>query len=550
MPLTQADQHVNAAVEHGERGNFQAATNELGAALYLEPKHPKALAMMGWISTYNGNPQMGLHYADESLKEAPFEFFTHAIRADALMRLNHPELALDGYNLFLEVDDKNPFVWNNKGAALHQLGRNEEAIEIFKKVADMAPERADLCSSWVSTLDYCNPTVSHAQEVRSEWYQRYRVETLKVVPDDLGSEKKLNIGWVSPDFKNHATASISFPLIAGKPKDFDAYLYGSVAKPDEWTMEFAKYGNYRDISKATDQEVIDQIIKDKIDILVDLGCHTSESRMTIFCHKPAPIQVTGWGTGSGTGIKTIDYLFNDPVGIPERERHLYAEKIWDLPCHMTFWPPPGNPKPDTTLPYRRNGYWTFGHLGRYAKVSPEVEETWAEILKVVPESKLILKSSAFDAIPYRERIVKRWEELGIDAKRLDIRGTTSRGHHVEVHSEIDICLDTWPMSGGVTTLEAIHQGVPVLTNGGGHNFGSRASAAIMIALDLPGWVATDRTTYVWLAWSRTRNPEYMAELRKTLQDRYLSSPMGWPNYIPAVYKAFREMWHKYLEGRA
>ena len=125
---------------------------------------------------------------------------------------------------------------------------------------------------------------------------------------------------------------------------------------------------------------------DGIDILVDCVGHMRDNRLLAFARKPAPIQVSAWGEPTGTGLKTRDYLFADPVLVPKSERELLAERVFDLPGFLGYWRPDAPIEPGA-LPAAAKGYVTFGSFNRAGKIQDPVLRSWAAILRALPRAR-------------------------------------------------------------------------------------------------------------------------------------------------------------------
>lgn len=267
----------------------------------------------------------------------------------------------------------------------------------------------------------------------------------------------------------------------------------------------------------------------------------------MFAQKPAPVQVTAWGHATGTGLRTIDYLFSDPVSVPDAARPLFAEAIYDLPCQITFEAAPYAPNV-TELPARRRGAVTFGCLNRLGKVLPEVLQLWARILTAVPGSRLLLKDGALDDPTRRASILDTLAAHGIGSDRIDLRGGTPRPEHLATFGEIDISLDPFPQNGGASTWEALWQGVPVLTKLGNSAPG-RLSGAILSSIGLTEWIVESERDYAALAIAKSSDLVGLAALRQQLRRIISASPAGNPvRYTRAVEDAYRTMWRRWCEA--
>jgi len=297
---------------------------------------------------------------------------------------------------------------------------------------------------------------------------------------------------------------------------------------------------WRDVSQWSDDQLADCIRADKVDILIDLSGHTNGNRLRTFARKPAPIQVTAWGDATGTGLPTIDYLFSDPVRAPSQVRHLFAEQIYDLPCSIIIEPPPTELRASEP-PVASNGYVTYGVLTRASRLSNAVVEVWARILRSDVTSRLLIKDHLLNDVAIQTRLLDNFAAHGIAPDRISLIGSTSREEHLAAHQRIDICLDPFPHGGGVSTWEALHMGVPVVTKLG-DGLSSRHGGAFMSAIDMSDWVATDDDQYVDIALRST--PDRLRTIRNDLPD-LISRRCSPAAYTRAVEEAYRTMWETY-----
>jgi predicted O-linked N-acetylglucosamine transferase (SPINDLY family) len=274
-----------------------------------------------------------------------------------------------------------------------------------------------------------------------------------------------------------------------------------------------------------------------------------DNRLLAFAGRPAPIQVTAWGEPAGTGLKTMDYLLADPVLVHASERPLLAERVFDLPNFLGYWQPDAVPEP-APLPALARGYVTFGSFNRPNKIQDPVLRRWAAILRALPTARLVLKSagpSADVSHPIRIRPVLESESIG--SERVTLLGRTRRLEHFAAYHDIDIALDPFPHGGGMTTLDALWMGVPVVTWRGG-TIASRLAAASLTALDLADFIAPDAESYVALAVAKARDLKGLAETRATLRERMARSAFGDPTlYARAVEAAYAEMWRTWCAGK-
>jgi predicted O-linked N-acetylglucosamine transferase (SPINDLY family) len=298
-----------------------------------------------------------------------------------------------------------------------------------------------------------------------------------------------------------------------------------------------------DATGLSDDELADRIQADGVDILVDLSGHTAGNRLAVFARKPAPVQVTGWGSGTGTGLQTMDYFLADPVTIPEDVRHMFAERVYDLPALITTQPVSGvQPSP---LPMLRNGFVTFGVFNRIDKISDQALAVWSKLLREVPGSKIVVKHLALDEAFLRDSLVARFVAQGIAQDSVICIGSTARRDHLQAFENVDISLDPFPQNGGLSTWESLYMGVPVVAKLG-NGASSRAGGAIVKAIGLDDWVADDEDGYIAIAQKYSSMPSYLEKLRADLPTQIANSPAGNVKvYTQRAEAGYRQFWRDY-----
>src|SRR6185312_3190912 len=304
---------------------------------------------------------------------------------------------------------------------------------------------------------------------------------------------------------------------------------------------------WRQIEHMSDEAVAQLIRDDRIDILVDLSGHSAGNRLPVFTRKPAPVQISAWGLPRGTGIESMDYLFSDPVLIPPESAASLVETVVYLPCWMPYSPlddrcdlaPP---------PCLRTGRMTFGSFNRLAKASDEALAAWGRILRAMPESRLLLCDD--HGLPERNPVLRqRMGAAGMPLDRVEIRPNQERQAYLQAYSEIDLSLDPFPQSGGVTTFEGLWMGVPTMALLG-NSSSARGSAAILHALGLADFVVDSPQAYVERALAKAADPAGLAALRPALRDRLAMSPVGdISTYVRAVEAAYRAAWRSWCAAQ-
>jgi predicted O-linked N-acetylglucosamine transferase (SPINDLY family) len=447
-----------------------------------------------------------------------------------------------------------PEAWNNLATALRLNGDSAAALIAARRGVEIANHPV-AHSRLISSLDADAKTSARAAYAERRRWAEIHAEPLRAGwPDharhDRDPNRRLRIGYVGGDFRFHsAPCAFGAPLLLGASGNLDVYLYSNSPVEDERTAAFAaaatKFMRVREIS---DEALAAGIKADKIDILVDLSGHAPNGRLLTFARKPAPVQATAWGDPSGTGVGAIDYLLADPVTLPAAERSYMVEKVWNLPCVMGYSYPWPRPEPIAPLPARETGAVTFGCFNRAGKITPEAVGAWTRILNRLPTARLLLKDQEFDIAGIRRRIMQWFRAAGADMARVIVHGRSEHLLHLSIYDFVDLGLDTFTLGGGITTMEAIWCGVPVITRLGDRVHG-RISAAIMHGLELDEFVVESSAAYVDRAVALANDLLYIGALRPTLRQRLLASPFGNEQaYAAAVEHAYRGMWRAFCAG--
>jgi predicted O-linked N-acetylglucosamine transferase (SPINDLY family) len=361
-------------------------------------------------------------------------------------------------------------------------------------------------------------------------------------------ERKLRIGYVSPDLCAHVVSRFIAPVLARHDRDaFEVYCYAEVAAPDEITTMLRGYANgWRDTVGEPDEHLAEAIRQDGIDILVDLAGHSASNRLLVFARKPAPVQITYLGYAATTGMTAMDYRLTDALADPPgMTEQFHSERLIRLPkcawCYNKLADGPGV----SELPASKAGHVTFCSFNNFAKVNEPLLRLWGRILQSVPGSRLLIKANALDS-PSTQQRVRDWASgAGIDQNRLDLCGWLSLAEHYARYGQVDIALDTFPYHGTTMTCEALWMGVPVVTLAGGSHL-SRVGVSLLTNVGLPELVAESADDYVRIAadlggdLSRLRGMR--ATLRKRMEDSPLLDAAGFTKNLEAAYRQAWRQW--------
>ncbi|MBV8926690.1 MAG: tetratricopeptide repeat protein, partial [Bradyrhizobium sp.] len=389
-------------------------------------------------------------------------------------------------NRVLELNPNSKLALTLLGGCFAQLGRPVAAIAHFDRALAIDPDYEDAITRKIFALDFL-PGVDFValQTARRYWWDQIGAKLprrqLKARP--LDPEKRIVVGYVSGDFREHSAALAFLPVLRHRDrKRFEAICYSNSPLQDATTALCKSLADrWVEAWQLADDKLADRIEADQVDILVDLSGHTDGNRLPVFAMKPAPVQVTAFGHVSGTGLPTMDYLLADPIVIPAQVRPLFAETVHDLPALITIEPPPDIPP--SPLPMLANGHVTFGVFNRSEKISDHALSVWARLLQAIPGAVIAVKHGTLDDALVRDTLIGRFVASGIPEDRLRCFGSSPRTEHLKLISSIDIMLDPFPQNGGISTWEPLQIGVPVVCKlGNGH--ASRCGGAIVTAAGL------------------------------------------------------------------
>jgi len=322
-------------------------------------------------------------------------------------------------------------------------------------------------------------------------------------------------------------------------RNSDAITEGIRSNSDSWI----------DALLLSDDELAKQVNEDRIDILVDLSGHTAYNRLPSFALKPAPIQVTWIGYFHSTGMETIDYFITDPFTTPTNSRQLFSETpVWLPHTRFCYSPPDYAPPPYLRMTDDETPV-TFGCFNRLEKLVDPVIDAWSRILSDAPNSRLVLKSGNLDNASVCDGLRDRFLIRGIENERLDFRGPSSHAEMLVQYGEIDIALDPFPFNGGMTTLEALWMGVPVVTLAG-DSVVSRQTISALANIGLAHELAFSTTdAYIGGAVALANNRARLCDLRQELRPRMVASPLCQPEQFARDLEAlYRQMWQAWCRG--
>lgn len=351
--------------------------------------------------------------------------------------------------------------------------------------------------------------------------------------------KKLRIGYLSADFRHHPVGYLLYPLIRGFSQDkFQVYCYSIGSANDDINAAFkACPVEWREVAKLDYIKLAEQIRTDEIDILVDCGGHTCNNRLAVFALHPATVQISAIGWVGSTGLHDTDYILTDKYCAPFDTNPFYTEKFLTIPgSHFCFSYLKGKYPEITESPFKRNGYITFGCFNNFAKITDKMLENWSRILNKVSNSKLILKHKLLGYEEGERLAEARLLRAGISFHRVELRGFSS--DYLQQYNDIDIALDTFPYTGGMTTFDSLYMGVPVISLVG-RRHGERFGDSLLSNVGLDMLTADSEDEYIAKAVSLAENHDILSKLHESLRDMVEVSPlMDDVRYVDSIEKIY------------
>lgn len=400
-------------------------------------------------------------------------------------------------------------------------------------------QAAELYSKHLFLRNYRDSPPAQTVELAKK-YNTFFAKVLPFTHKPKPRGEKIHIGYISPDFREHALANFIAPLL----KDFDAENFSvtcySTGKKDFVTERLKNFNvTWRTLTGKDPLTAAQIIDNDAVDILVDLSGHSQDSCLPILAHKPAPVQICALGYTATTGLDTVDYFLSDKICSPTDVA--FTEKILRLDtCCFCYAPGLIREIPDTApAPMLKNNFVTFASFNNFAKVSDDVLYVWRAILDGVPNSRLILKGKIFSLDDGRELVLERLKHLSFPIDRVEFRAYSP--DYLEQYRDVDIALDTFPYTGGTTTCEALYMGVPVITLRG-KTHGSRIGASIMTAADITELITATPMDYIKKAIQLSRREDLIAAYHEQLRKHLANSAlMDGQRYMREVEKFYRKV---------
>jgi predicted O-linked N-acetylglucosamine transferase (SPINDLY family) len=576
-----ADAHFNLGVAWQAKHDDVAAASAYRQALACNPKFAKALVNLGRIAEQTGCLDEALDYFERAVAADPMFAGAHFNRAGIYESLNRLAEAAAGYERAialqpdfaeaynslamlssdhgksdqaivycrqgLEHEPDSPALHANLATALTHQGRQAEALVESRRAVELRPESYAEFSNLLYSLNFMSDYDPQTLfEEHLEWARRHAEPlTAAATPltNDRTPDRRLRVGYVSPYFREHAVNFFTEPLItAHDHNQFEIFCYSDNRRNDGATARLkAAADHWRDVRFLTDPQFVERVREDQIDILIDLTGHLALHRLLAFARRAAPVQVTYIGYQNTTGMSAMDYRLTDERADPSGQTdRFHTEKLARLPRSYFCYRPADNVPKVTALPALAAGHVTFGSFNNFTKVTPQVIETWLEILQRVPRSRLLVLAGRGGYVQeHFERVARAH---GVDPARIELFDRMPRDKYYELLQQADIALDPFPFNGHTTTCDAVWLGLPVVMLAG-ETYASRFGSGVLVPVGLEELVTRSIDSYVERAVELASDVEHLASLRQELRGRMAASVLlDFSGFARDVEASYREMW--------
>lgn len=439
------------------------------------------------------------------------------------------------------------------GTLLSDQSRIDEALPWLRKACELAPSDMDFMTNYLFAL--LHHEGSSASTIFSEhqrfgrqvtlWAKNQRVKFSG--PANKDPERKLRIGFISGDLREHPVANFILPIWSAlDDRYYEVYAYQNLHQEDAVSRQLAqKCTGWNLVGDCSPVELARKINDDGIDVLIDLSGHTNYNRLPVFGLRPAPVSMSFIGYPGTTGLNEMDYyLVHNKQAAPGELESQFSEALIYLPFNQQFTLFHDAPAVAPT-PALANGWFTFGSFNRPNKINDAVIDCWIDVLKRNENSRMLIGNIMDDDMA--TMFINRFTVQGIDESRLIIRKRSDLHGYLTMHGEVDLLLDAFPYPGGTTTNYALQMGVPTLTMVG-DTLVTRQGAANMRQFNLDSFVVSSVQEYVQRATEICADPNGLNELRLGLRQRI--EERGRQGGNPACYleRAIRMAWRRYCEG--
>ncbi|MDK2124837.1 tetratricopeptide repeat protein [Parachitinimonas caeni] len=505
-------------------GRWEDAEAGYRQALALAPDHADSWCNLGLLLLEMGRRDEAIACQRQAVQHQPAHAAAWNNLGMGLRQNNRLAEAEAAHRRSLALQPKMAEALVNLGVVLKAQGKVAEAIAASRQALAIKPTLAQAESNALFDMHYLYPAPSADAflQAHQDWAAHHGQTQPISRPKQEAGNRRLRIAYISPDLRAHPVGFLLAEVLPYHDRErYEVFCYADVGAPDSMTARLqAATEHWRTISGLNDVDVAKQVAEDGIDVLIDLAGHTAKQRLGVFARKPAPVAISWLGYCNTTGLPGMDFILTDPHSNPMTGPQRFSESVLYLPHSRFCYAPPAYAPAIGPRPERAT---VFGCFNNYAKLNDAVLDCWARILERCPDSRLILKTQELDDLDTRAACLQRLAQRGI-AERTELRGYSYHADMLAEYADVDIALDPFPFTGGMTSLEALWMGVPLITLAG-DSMVSRQGVSFLKVLGREAWIATDLDDYINRACQLAQDRVALTTLRSQLREQLAQSPL-------------------------
>ena len=463
--------------------------------------------------------------------------------------------SLDWAQKAIEEDPDHPDYIARLAYSLFYSGRIEAGVDMMRRAYAQRPGSARLleqCVAWEHYLPgrqrecflpgylELGRLISNGAEI----CQHHRNS-----PDP---DRRLRVGVISPFFRNNSVAYTFEPFLDAYDRErLEVFGYANQkqADGDDGTERMrGKFDHFRFVWGLNTRTLVELILRDQIDILMEIGGYVRHHRFDVLACKPAPIQID-FGSVDTTGLRQMDYRFTDEIRDPRHWSQPYVETSVYLAGGCLCYRPISAPAVTSPLPVLQNGYVTFGAFHDHLKLNASVLGLWARIMDALTNARLVIKCAGVRDPGVRGRLVDQCRLAGLDTERIELLDWLPHTEHLSLYDRVDLLLDAFPFNGAIMTLEGLWMGVPTISLTG-DLWMARTGHLILNQVGLEAFVADTPEAYVEKAIGFSQQWDALARIRTGLRQGMLASSLCNPHrFASELTQAFRHMWYRWCRSQ-
>jgi protein O-GlcNAc transferase len=535
-------------------GHAAAAQRRLVQALDCDPGDAASYRLLGSWLAEELNFVCGEARWQQLLTECPDDVVALVNLGVAAQRMGRPSEAVPLHQRASALIPNRSEPYINLAAALCDYGNLEQANLAHERALELEPHNWAVHSNRLLNAHFELRRSPEELFARHQAFGRALAEWVGA-PEALSNrdwdpERRLRIGYVSPDLREHPIAYFLEPVLREHDRSqVEVYCYSDVTRRDTVSTRLERLA-CRTVHCAGqgDEALAARIAADRIDLLIDLAGHGLSNRLPVFARRPSPVQLAWLGYFDTTGLASIDYRLADVHSVPLGDERRFVEQIVRLPRTASCFEPPPSPAPKAP-PCIGHGRITFGCFSNPTKISRDAVAVFGRTLREVPGSRLLFKYHTFQDAGVAARFRRWFAEEGIAPERLAFQGHAPLAQYLAAFNSIDIAFDPFPYSGETTALFTLWMGVPLITRAG-KTMAQRLASRVLSVLGLDAWIAAGDNDYVRIARDLASSPERLAQLRQELRPQLQASPLldhaGFTRDLEGVY---RSLWARACAAR-